>query len=105
MAPWVASGEVRYREDIREGLEVIPTAFAEMLRGENFGKTLVRVAPDPNSPHRNAGDLVSIEVKYPDETAAGEYGCEAPGTPQTAILHPVLLRSVVTNVGGSISAA
>jgi NADPH-dependent curcumin reductase CurA len=47
MTPWVASGEVRYREDIREGLEVIPAAFAEMLRGENFGKTLVRVAPDP----------------------------------------------------------
>ena len=47
MAPWVASGEVRYREYIREGFEVIPTAFAEMLRGENFGKTLVRVAPDP----------------------------------------------------------
>ena len=47
MALWVASGEVRYREDIREGFEVIPTAFAEMLRGENFGKTLVRIAPDP----------------------------------------------------------
>ena len=47
MAPWVASGEVRYREYIREGFEAIPTAFAEMLRGENFGKTLVRVAPDP----------------------------------------------------------
>jgi NADPH-dependent curcumin reductase CurA len=47
MAPWVASGEVRYREDIREGFEVIPTAFAEMLCGGNFGKTLVRVAPDP----------------------------------------------------------
>jgi NADPH-dependent curcumin reductase CurA len=47
MAPWVAAGEVRYREDIREGLEVIPATFAEMLRGENFGKTLVRVAPDP----------------------------------------------------------
>jgi len=47
MAPWVGSGEVRYREDIREGLEIIPTAFAEMLRGANFGKTLVRVAPDP----------------------------------------------------------
>jgi len=52
MAPWVASGEVRYREDIREGLEIIPTAFAEMLRGENFGKTLVRVAPDPTLPTR-----------------------------------------------------
>jgi NADPH-dependent curcumin reductase len=47
MAPWVASGEVRYREYIREGFEVIPAAFTEMLRGENFGKTLVRVAPDP----------------------------------------------------------
>lgn len=47
VAPWVASGEVRYREDIREGLEAIPTAFAEMLRGETFGKTLVRIAPDP----------------------------------------------------------
>ncbi len=47
MAPWVASGEVRYREDIREGLESVPAAFAEMLRGGNFGKMLVRVAEDP----------------------------------------------------------
>jgi hypothetical protein len=47
MAPWVASGEVRYREDIREGLEVVPAAFAEMLQGSNFGKTLVRVSQDP----------------------------------------------------------
>lgn len=47
VAPWVASGAVRYREYIREGFEAIPAAFAEMLRGENFGKTLVRVAPDP----------------------------------------------------------
>ena len=50
MAPWVASGAVRYREDIREGFETIPTAFAEMLRGANFGKTLVRIAPDPTLP-------------------------------------------------------
>ena len=47
MAPWVASGEVRYREDIREGLESVPAAFIEMLRGGNFGKMLVRVAEDP----------------------------------------------------------
>ncbi len=47
MAPWVASGEVRYREYIREGFEAIPAAFTGMLRGENFGKTLVRVARDP----------------------------------------------------------
>jgi NADPH-dependent curcumin reductase len=46
VAPCVASGEVRYREDNRGVFEVIP-AFAEMLGGENFGKILARVAPDP----------------------------------------------------------
>jgi NADPH-dependent curcumin reductase CurA len=47
MAPWVASGEVRYREDLRHGLEAVPRAFMEMLRGSNFGKTLVQVSEDP----------------------------------------------------------
>ena len=47
MAGWVAAGEVRYLEDIREGLEAVPGAFAEMLRGGNFGKMLVRIADDP----------------------------------------------------------
>ena len=47
VAPWVASGQVRYREDIREGLENVPAAFAEMLKGGNFGKMLVRVSDDP----------------------------------------------------------
>jgi hypothetical protein len=47
VGPQVASGAVKYREDIRQGLETIPTAFAEMLRGDNFGKMLVQVAPDP----------------------------------------------------------
>lgn len=47
MAPSVSSGEVRYREDIRHGLENVPAAFTEMLQGSNFGKTLVQVAKDP----------------------------------------------------------
>jgi hypothetical protein len=47
MGPWVASGEVKYREDIRQGLESIPGCFAEMLRGDNFGKMLVQVSDDP----------------------------------------------------------
>jgi NADPH-dependent curcumin reductase len=47
MVPWVAEGRVKYREDIREGLETIPAAFAEMLKGGNFGKMLVRVSDDP----------------------------------------------------------
>ena len=47
MSQWVAAGDVRYREDIRQGLEAIPAAFAEMLSGGNFGKMLVRVGDDP----------------------------------------------------------
>jgi len=47
VGPWVANGDIRYREDIREGFETIPRAFAQMLKGETFGKTLVRVSEDP----------------------------------------------------------
>ena len=44
---WLRAGQLRYREDIREGLENAPAAFMGLLEGENFGKLLVRVAPDP----------------------------------------------------------
>ena len=47
VAPLVASGEVKYREDIRQGIENVPACFAEMLRGDNFGKMLVQVSADP----------------------------------------------------------
>jgi hypothetical protein len=40
----VKSGEIRYKEDIIDGLESTPTAFIGMLNGQNFGKLLVRVA-------------------------------------------------------------
>jgi hypothetical protein len=47
LGPAVADGRVKYLEDVREGLETIPQAFAEMLKGGNFGKMLVRIAEDP----------------------------------------------------------
>jgi NADPH-dependent curcumin reductase CurA len=47
VAPMIAARKIKYREDIRQGLETVPTAFAEMLRGNNFGKMLVQVSPDP----------------------------------------------------------
>ncbi|MFI5624452.1 NADP-dependent oxidoreductase [Nocardioides sp. NPDC051685] len=40
---WLAEGRLRYREDITEGLENAPAAFNRMLRGQNFGKTVVEV--------------------------------------------------------------
>ena len=47
VAPLVKAGKIRYREDIRQGVDAIPTSFAEMLRGDNFGKMLVQLSPDP----------------------------------------------------------
>jgi NADPH:quinone reductase len=41
---WVAEGKIRWREDVTEGLENTPRAFIGMLRGENRGKALVKVA-------------------------------------------------------------
>jgi NADPH-dependent curcumin reductase CurA len=44
---WVREGKIKYREDVVEGLENAPRAFQGLLRGENFGKLVVRVGADP----------------------------------------------------------
>ncbi|TIN58783.1 MAG: NADP-dependent oxidoreductase, partial [Mesorhizobium sp.] len=41
---WIASGRVRYREDIVDGIENAPQAFLGLLEGRNFGKLIVRIA-------------------------------------------------------------
>jgi NADPH-dependent curcumin reductase CurA len=47
MAEWIREGRIVYREDVWTGLERAPEAFAAMLHGGNFGKTLVAVSEDP----------------------------------------------------------
>lgn len=44
MAAWLKNGQIRYREDIVEGIEATPRAFIGLLSGANRGKMLVRVA-------------------------------------------------------------
>jgi len=44
---WVQEGRIKYREDIVEGLENAPGAFAGLMEGKNFGKQLVRIGDDP----------------------------------------------------------
>ena len=39
----VASGRIKYRESIAQGLESAPEAFFGLLKGRNFGKQLVKV--------------------------------------------------------------
>jgi NADPH-dependent curcumin reductase CurA len=41
---WVAGGKIKYRETVADGLENAPKAFIGLLKGENFGKQLVKIA-------------------------------------------------------------
>jgi NADPH-dependent curcumin reductase CurA len=40
----VASGKLKYRESVAEGLAAAPEAFLGLLKGRNFGKQLVKLA-------------------------------------------------------------
>jgi NADPH-dependent curcumin reductase CurA len=43
---WIRDGKFSYREDITQGLAGAPAAFCRLMRGENFGKALVKIAED-----------------------------------------------------------
>lgn len=43
MAEWIRDGKLIYREEIVEGIEHAPAAYAGMFAGENFGRRLVHV--------------------------------------------------------------
>jgi NADPH-dependent curcumin reductase CurA len=46
MNGWVEAGKIQYREEMIDGLEAAPRAFIGLLRGEAFGKRVIRVGPD-----------------------------------------------------------
>jgi NADPH-dependent curcumin reductase CurA len=43
LAQWVRDGRIRYREEITDGIESCPAAIAELYRGENLGRRLIRL--------------------------------------------------------------
>jgi len=43
LAQWVRSGQIKYHEDMIEGIENMPRALIGLFRGENLGKRLVKV--------------------------------------------------------------
>lgn len=43
MGDWLAEGKIRYQEDLVDGLENAPRALIGLLRGENFGKVVVKL--------------------------------------------------------------
>ncbi|QIL74023.1 NADP-dependent oxidoreductase (plasmid) [Diaphorobacter sp. HDW4B] len=44
LAAWVRNGSLRYCEEIVEGIEQAPGAIADLYRGENNGKRLIRLS-------------------------------------------------------------
>lgn len=46
MQGWIADGRIKYREEVIDGLENAPQAFIGLLRGDNFGKRVIRVAAE-----------------------------------------------------------
>ncbi len=53
LAGWIGDGRLKYREDVVDGLENAPGAFIGLLRGENFGKLIVKIG-DRSEPRSGA---------------------------------------------------
>jgi NADPH-dependent curcumin reductase CurA len=43
MTGWMHEGKVTWKETVVQGIENAPTAFLKLFKGENFGKTLVKL--------------------------------------------------------------
>ncbi|MEH2563199.1 NADPH-dependent curcumin reductase CurA [Bradyrhizobium sp. AZCC 2289] len=43
LAQWIRDGQLRYSEDVLEGIEHAPGAIAGLYRGENTGKRLIKI--------------------------------------------------------------
>src|SRR4051794_31212607 len=43
VVPWLREGKLAYPETVVDGLEHAPSALARLLRGDTFGKTVVRI--------------------------------------------------------------
>ena len=44
MRQWIAEGKMKYSETILEGIDQAPAALIGLMRGENTGKMLVKLA-------------------------------------------------------------
>ena len=47
MPGWIASGQVKWRVDVAQGLENAPTVLQKLFTGGNTGKLVVQISPEP----------------------------------------------------------
>ena len=46
MSKWISEGKINWKETIYDGLEAAPRAFVGLFKGENVGRTLVRIGAE-----------------------------------------------------------
>jgi NADPH-dependent curcumin reductase CurA len=46
---WVASGELKYKIDLQQGFENIPSTLQRLYTGQNFGKQLLKITTDKST--------------------------------------------------------
>ena len=44
LAHWRQAGQIRFKEDVLDGIERMPEAFLRLLQGKNFGKQIVKIS-------------------------------------------------------------
>lgn len=44
MTQYIKEGKIQYKETVAEGVDSIPEAFLDVLKGKNFGKQVVKIA-------------------------------------------------------------
>lgn len=49
MSKWIKEDRIKWRETVYEGLENAPKAFIGLFKGENFGRTLVKIGSNKAS--------------------------------------------------------
>lgn len=55
LASWIASGKIKFKEDVRDGLLNAPRALLSLFTGGNKGKLVVRVGDrKTSSPRRRS---------------------------------------------------
>ena len=50
LAQWLSAGKLAHREDIRDGLEVLPETFASLFNGNNAGTLIARISDRDGAP-------------------------------------------------------
>lgn len=74
MSEWRRAGKMKWQETIVEGIENAPAAFIGLFKGENFGKMLVKLGPDPavgdRTPSGDQSHFCIVAVRPAEATIA-----------------------------------